>query len=318
MAIDDSSHRQIAKEQVTGAMSTFCPKCGAEQATDSRFCAKCGADQQAATVQPSDDTAPQRASPWFLGGVGLIAALLLLIFFQLLSVTRSEEASTDAAAAAKETPKSKFEGYVDKFLSEEVTVVTVRASNIRAYPAPDAEIIGKQYPPDTTLKGRWVESVNTGTKWLKVTESGLYVYDENLADPTSAAANNINLQSYSGKYPTDKVGTTTFIDDPKVRAMVLRAVSDRAFLGEIDSRRGPTTPIVVSGDRLIASGCEQHNCADFNWAIVITGSGVGSMQNARYCRHDYSQMGENSEWFENGRFKVRLAGSCPTDFSGNM
>lgn len=293
-------------------MAIFCPNCGAEQQRVSRFCRSCGFEVN--PLHPPPAVIPQKPSPLVMGGFAVLAVLLALILWQLATREDTDKTTAKIADVKAAAPVDKFKDYRDQFLSADITMITTAGANVRTYPSPEAATLGKPYPAGTTLTGRWVSSVNTGTKWLKVKGNGGYVWEGGLADPTVYAANNISFSRYVGKYPFNRVGDYTFIDDPKVLNLARAALPDPSILREMDVRMGTATPIRVSGDRLLAFGCENQNCGGFNWSMVITEK--AGRQTMRICYHDAATMGLYSNWYENGRFKASVSGACPSELSG--
>ena len=78
-----------------------------------------------------------------------------------------------------------------------------------------------------------------------------------------------------------------------------------------ETRSGPQVPITAQGNLLLASGCEQRNCSNFNWAYLIMNR--GEEQIMQVCRHDNAKMGKKSSWYEDGKLKARLPGDCPSN-----
>jgi len=119
-----------------------------------------------------------------------------------------------------------------------------------------------------------------------------------------------NLADYAGKYPSDEVGGSTFLDHPAVIAGVEQAVTDAAVRGWVLSPETVQSPISVSAGMLLSQACEPHNCGDHTWTILIhveTGA-------TDVCYHDGAEMGfDQSRWYmAQGRTEMR-PGLCPTE-----
>ena len=117
------------------------------------------------------------------------------------------------------------------------------------------------------------------------------------------------LGAYVGKYPFDKVDGVAFLDNPAVTAAVDALVSDAGIRKLVLGGDGPVTPIAPRDGKLIAWGCETHNCGDHNWTIEIAPDGTAPA----VCYHDANAMNDRSRWhLAPGRTEMR-AGDCPSD-----
>lgn len=316
-------------------MANFCTNCGAALSAESKFCTGCGTatdagDIPAAPVQPAPLPSPYhpgsypvqpRSGPSGLAiGLGIVALLGLGGGVYFLATRGGEDGAVGngVAAANSAAPAARWASYSDQFLSAEMTLVTTGAANARSYPSINETVISSTFQPGTTVSGRWVKSPDGPRKWLKLTQSGAYVSEVNLSDPAAVAARGpaFNIYQWSGRYPFDPgPNGPSFLSDPAVRAMASAAVPNQRVLSEIDTRQGPQTPIEVQGKRLIAFGCEAHNCGGgFNWSMVVVDSSRGHYM--RVCLHDSERMGNWSEWYEGGRVKARIQGECPSNLAG--
>lgn len=101
--------------------------------------------------------------------------------------------------------------------------------------------------------------------------------DANAAPPAAASAPASDLDGplarYVGKYPEDKVGARSFLDEPLVRDGVARVVDDPA-VAKLVLAPATAVPIVARDGQLIAGACEPHNCGEHNWAIRIRPDGA--------------------------------------------
>jgi len=117
------------------------------------------------------------------------------------------------------------------------------------------------------------------------------------------------LGGYAGHYPFDKVGGVAFLDDPAVVAAVDSLVPDAAVRKLVLGGDGPGTPIATHGGKLIAWGCETHNCGDHDWTIEIAPDGSAPA----VCYHDAATMHDRSRWYTApGRAELR-AEPCPSN-----
>ena len=117
------------------------------------------------------------------------------------------------------------------------------------------------------------------------------------------------LEAYIGKYPWEKVNGTAFIENPDVRAAVIKAapsatVSD-AVLGE-----DMISPILKVGDRLLASGWDRSSGGSVNWAILAALD--GSRTALCYYEEDDNNM---AYWYLDGEIVVTTTDGrgCPSE-----
>lgn len=118
----------------------------------------------------------------------------------------------------------------------------------------------------------------------------------------------VALGGYAGHYPFDVVGGVRFLDQPAVASAVAALVPDAKIRALVLGGDGPGTPIALQAGKLVAWGCETHNCGDHDWAISIAPDGGG----ASVCYHDAATMQENARWYlAPGRTEMR-DGDCPS------
>lgn len=115
------------------------------------------------------------------------------------------------------------------------------------------------------------------------------------------------LAVYAGKYPFDKVGGVDFLAHPLVRAGVAKAVADPKIRQFVLGRTGPASPIALTAGRMLASGCEQHNCGDHSWSLLIGEKG----DKPQVCIHDREAWGEKSRWYAPGVAPQLRNDPCP-------
>lgn len=122
--------------------------------------------------------------------------------------------------------------------------------------------------------------------------------------PTPASA--VDLSRYVGKYPTEKLsGGTSFLHHPAVRDAVASVVGDAAVRTRVLDADVTATPIVRYEGRLLAFGCEPHNCGPHNWAVAIT----PDARVASVCYYD--QDARVARWYPEGAMPAP-SGGCPS------
>lgn len=128
----------------------------------------------------------------------------------------------------------------------------------------------------------------------------------NIGAPAAAVA---DLSGYAGKHPREKVAGISFLDHSAVKAAVAK-LPDAAVRDFVFGYNGPDAPIASKDGRLIAWGCEIHNCGYHNWAVSITPDGA----TADICLYDNDDDVDGSAtWYlADGRRETR-AGSCPSE-----
>ncbi|MBD8618956.1 hypothetical protein IFT67_08480 [Sphingomonas sp. CFBP 13728] len=125
--------------------------------------------------------------------------------------------------------------------------------------------------------------------------------------PIAGQAQTTPITAYVGKYPHDAVGGVDFFDRTDVATGLVHAVGDAKLREMIRGRTGPETPIFTLGNRVAAWGCEQHNCGDHNWAVLVDPKGGKT----EVCYHDAATMGTRSDWYD-GAAPARRDAACPS------
>lgn len=118
------------------------------------------------------------------------------------------------------------------------------------------------------------------------------------------------LSKYVGKHPSDLVDGKRFLDEPAVKAAVAATVADAKVRDFVFNYNGPDAPIVSKGGRILAWGCERHNCGYHNWSVSITPE--GSSADVCFYDNDDSADGPATWHLASGRTEKR-AGNCPSD-----
>ncbi|MBB5687617.1 zinc-ribbon domain-containing protein [Sphingobium boeckii] len=253
----------------------------------------------------------------------MIAILVLLIGYMVIAGRDSDEGvASNAAASAMNAAAPvvalapEVPAHVDEFLSaQDEQVDVVGEARMRDRPtAKDTQILSV-LKPNQVLSGRWVKGVDPATRWIKVDVDGKsgYVWEGNLAAHlTQADYQALDLATFDGKYPMDRVGSRTFATDPVVKRLIGDAVP-RDILQRMQASPGPASPIVYGDGELLSWSCKQHDCGAQNWSVFILD---GPRKFARVCYHDEEKMGDSSEWYERGKSTGRQPGGCPSEFDG--
>jgi len=131
--------------------------------------------------------------------------------------------------------------------------------------------------------------------------------------PTSASSTNSSatangpLSAHVGRLPSDVVNGVTFLANPQVRSAVEAAVTDAEVRRWVLREDVTSNPIGSRDGRIIATGCETHNCGPHHWSIVIDPAGTG----AEVCYAQNSTL-ERATWYVAGRPPEERQGDCPS------
>nr|WP_293860587.1 hypothetical protein [Sphingomonas sp. SCN 67-18] len=118
------------------------------------------------------------------------------------------------------------------------------------------------------------------------------------------------LSAYIGKYPGEKLDGVSFQDHPLVVSAVAAATDDQGLRDRVlGGNPGPSTPVALKDGKLISWSCQQHDCGDQNWSVLIDPAGTA----AELCRHDAEKSGEASLWYRAGAAPETRAGGCPSE-----
>ena len=126
--------------------------------------------------------------------------------------------------------------------------------------------------------------------------------------PSPGQAQTTPITAYVGKHPHDAVGGVDFFDRTDVASGLVMAVGDAKLRETIRGRSGPETPVFKIGERVAAWGCEEHNCGDHNWTVIVDSKAAKT----QVCYHDAATMGTRSDWYD-GAAPVRRAETCPSE-----
>lgn len=128
------------------------------------------------------------------------------------------------------------------------------------------------------------------------------------ATPLPGQVQTTPLTAYVGKNPNEAVDGVNFLDRTEVALALDDAVGDAAIRRSVRSGAGPRTPIFAAGRRIASWGCEQHDCADRNWTLLIDPTdGKGEV-----CYHDARLTGAGSRWYAGGA-PVARSQDCPSE-----
>lgn len=124
--------------------------------------------------------------------------------------------------------------------------------------------------------------------------------------PTPSPIAQVDLSRYIGEYPTeDKAGAPSFLRQPQVRGAVAAVVPDKEVRALVLGSDVTATPIALMEGKLVAFGCEPHNCGPHNWAIAIRPDGSG----AAVCLYDQDR--RIARWYPDKAGPAPVNG-CPS------
>ncbi len=139
--------------------------------------------------------------------------------------------------------------------------------------------------------------------------SGLALTGVTLSAAPAKKAASVNLGVYVGKYPFDKVGGKTILQQPSVRAAITRLVKSKADRDFIYTSNGVSSQIFRKNNRIVFAGCAHRACDTDNWTVAIAPNG----KQAEICvHHSAADTDEfiSTEWFEDDGNIFRI-GRCP-------
>ncbi len=115
-----------------------------------------------------------------------------------------------------------------------------------------------------------------------------------------------DLSAYVGAYPTEgRAGAPAFLDAPVVRAAVAHVVPDKSVRDLVLGSDVTATPITQVDGKLLAFGCEPHNCGPHNWAIAIRADG----RDPAVCHYDQDR--RVARWYPENAAPAPVNG-CPS------
>lgn len=115
-----------------------------------------------------------------------------------------------------------------------------------------------------------------------------------------------DLTAYIGKFPFDEVRGVTWDSHPVVVAGIRATVTDAAVRRTITTLEGPSAPIGTYQGKVGSWACEQHNCGDHQWTVLVDPtSGATDV-----CYHNAAQAADSSRWFIAGGRQETRPGNC--------
>jgi hypothetical protein len=130
------------------------------------------------------------------------------------------------------------------------------------------------------------------------------------AETNAVAVPSNELSRFVGKHPSEAVDGMRFLDEPAVEAAVAATVADPKIRDFVFHYNGPDAPIVMKDGRVLAWGCERHNCGYHNWSVAITPDG----SSAEVCfYHNDDSAGGPATWYLPASKTEKRPGNCPSD-----
>ncbi len=131
------------------------------------------------------------------------------------------------------------------------------------------------------------------------------------ASVSAAATDQDAFSKYVGKYPFDKVGPHSWMDDPAVIKAVDAAVTDKEVREWVKGGDGPASAIERTNGKIMAWSCEAHNCGSHSWVTLIdpkTGT-------AEVCYFNEDVDPDKAHWFSGGK-ELSKTDLCPQSGAG--
>lgn len=130
-----------------------------------------------------------------------------------------------------------------------------------------------------------------------------------MANGATAAAEDL-LSAYVGRHPGEAVNGTAFRAQPAVRRAVEATVADPALRRFVLDDPATDAPIVLKDGRILAWGCEPHNCGYHNWSISIAPDASA----ADICLYDNDDSADGpARWYLAGGGTEERPGNCPSE-----
>jgi len=120
-----------------------------------------------------------------------------------------------------------------------------------------------------------------------------------------------SLSRYVDMRPREVEDGRSFLGDPAVKRAIAANDRDASVRNFIYHYSGPDAPIArTRSGRIIAWGCEAHNCGFHNWAVSMAADG----SSAEICHYqDDERPDGSSTWYLRGGRTVKRAGNCPDE-----
>lgn len=122
----------------------------------------------------------------------------------------------------------------------------------------------------------------------------------------AGAATGPKLSAYVGKYPFDAVDGVAFKDHPLVKAGIAATVTNARIRNAITTTQGPSAPIAMVDGKVASWSCQQHNCGEHQWAILIDPA-TGATD---VCYQNDPAMVSETRWFLAGGKEEKRKGDC--------
>lgn len=123
------------------------------------------------------------------------------------------------------------------------------------------------------------------------------------------AASGPNLSAYVGKYPFEAVDGVAFKDHPLVKAGIAKTVTNARIRTAITTTPGPSAPIATVDGKIASWSCQQHNCGEHQWAILIDPA-TGATD---VCYQNDPAMVSETRWFLADGKEEKRKGDCGVD-----
>ena len=201
-----------------------------------------------------------------------------------------------AAGCGKKTPPANQANATQTAAGNEaVNEAVPEVANTETAPAPE-----EATENDTTPVKNLVAAHNGGVVRIRPVN--------NPAGPVRVAASGA-LSRYVDMHPREVEDGRSFLGEPAVRQAIAASVRDAGVRNFIFHYDGPDAPIArTKAGRILAWGCEAHNCGYHNWAVSITPDGA----RAEVCYyHDDDRPDGSATWYSRGGRTAKRAGNCP-------
>lgn len=118
------------------------------------------------------------------------------------------------------------------------------------------------------------------------------------------------LSAYVGHHPSEAVNGVAFRADPAVRRAVEATLADPGLRRFVLDSPATDAPIVSKDGRILAWGCEPHNCGYHNWSISI----LPDASAADICLYDNDDSADGpSRWHLAAGGTEERPGNCPSE-----
>jgi hypothetical protein len=177
-------------------------------------------------------------------------------------------------------------------------------------PVPEVDANSEATTPGT---GEAAENDTTPVKNLIAAHNGgvVRIGPARIPGPPVRVAARGALSRYVDMHPREVEDGRSFLGEATVRQAIAASVHDSGVRNFIYHYDGPDAPIArTKSGRILAWGCEAHNCGFHNWAVSITPDGASA--EVCYYRDDDRPDG-SATWYSRGGRTVKRAGNCPDE-----